>query len=156
MCEYETISEPCLSYSRATYLGESLDGLESSVVDLGSKSLEFALVDKVGVLALGELGDGRSQGGIAGAILELDDVLAGDDLDAAGLDDRGAAVDRAGGGCQRQRQQGEESRREEHLGRLSRAEMDGSGTPQRLGSEEYVPKGAEELEVDVLVIGSGS
>lgn len=101
---------------RKAHLGESLNALERRGIDGAGEALELAsLVDVVGLLALaGELADGVGERGIGGVVLELDNVLARDDLDAAGLDDRGALVD----GCgrrQRQRQHGQESEREDHV-----------------------------------------
>lgn len=100
------------------YLGEPAEDIQGQVVELRSKALE--LVVRVDVLGrdLGEQSDGLLERRIVGAILELDNVLARDEIDAAGLNDGSPFVKGTGGGggSKGQRQQGQEGRGIQHLG----------------------------------------
>lgn len=100
------------------YLGEPAEDVQSQVVELRSKALElFVRVDVLG-RDLGEQSDGLLERRIVGAILELDNVLARDEIDAEGLDDGSTPVKGTGGGggSECQRQQGQERRSIHHLG----------------------------------------
>lgn len=99
------------------YLGEPAEDIQGQVVELRSKALELVVrVDVVG-RHLGEQSDGLLECGIVGAILELDNVLARDEIDATGLNDGSTSVKGTGGGggSECQRQQGKEGR-SIHLG----------------------------------------
>lgn len=99
-------------------LGEVADGLEGSIVKSTSEALELAtLVDLVGLV----LAEDLIHDGIGGTILELDNVLAGNDLASAGRDDRGALVKGTGssrGSESRGQESQESSSREEHFVRV--------------------------------------
>lgn len=102
----------------SSYLGEVANGLEGSIVKSTSEALELAtLVDLVGLV----LAEDLIHDGIGGTILELDNVLAGNDLASAGRDDRGALVKGTGssrGSESRGQESQESSSREEHFVRV--------------------------------------
>jgi len=69
-----------------SYLRKALQGAKGLGVQLGGEALELArLEDVLGINRL-EAVDGALESAVGGAILELDDVLVGDELGAAGLD----------------------------------------------------------------------
>ena len=92
------------------YLGEPAESVQGQVVKVRSKALE--LVVRVNVLGrgLGERSDGLLERRVVGAILELDNVLARDDVNATGLDNGSTSIKGTGGGrsSECQRQQGQE------------------------------------------------
>lgn len=79
----------------STYLRERANGIKDLVVELAGETLEPAhLVDVVGLALDADPGENLFQGIIGVALLQLDNVLSRDDLTGAGLEDRGAPVDR--------------------------------------------------------------
>lgn len=108
----------------ATYLREVAELLEEVHVKFAGEALEaLVAVDKVGLFALaGDAAQGSIESLAAGTLLQLDDVLAGDDLASARLDKGSALVDGARGrrSGHRRGDEGEEGSRELHFEGLKR------------------------------------
>ena len=98
------------------YLREAAENAQRQVVEVRSEALELVVgIDVLG-RSLSEQGDGLLERRVVGAILELYDVLAWDDLDTAGRNDGSTSVEGTGGsrGGERQRKESEKSRGVHH------------------------------------------
>lgn len=103
----------------STHIRESPDNVEKGIVDLAGEALELVmLVDVVG-LELGDLVEEEVHDIVGGTILQLDDVLAGDDLAGPGSEDGSPLVEGLGGrGSEGRREKCEEGSGEVHCGRI--------------------------------------
>lgn len=83
----------------ATYVRKSSQSVESSLIQIGGEALEaslLVLMFSMSAVLLGELVDDSVNSGVRRSVLQLDDVVPGNDLSIARGDDRSPLLDSRG------------------------------------------------------------